>query len=145
MGRSPFRRSFPLSDATSDVRWEQRKSSAEGEMFDGYKPRLNYYRLGQEVDDLRLRMRKEVGEEHFPPEVRDRLRNLASALNKVQLAEDKSTERIRVQNALVEVKGALETVERHSLPEQELLTQLQIDLVRVQNELAPNQSHGHHR
>jgi hypothetical protein len=114
-------------------------------MFDGYKPRLNYYRLGQEVDDLRLRMRKEVGEEHFPPEVRDRLRNLASALNKVQLAEDKSTERIRVQNALVEVKGALETVERHSLPEQELLTQLQIDLVRVQNELAPNQSHGHHR
>jgi hypothetical protein len=86
---------------------------------------------------FRLRYRLET-EQCLPQEVAARLRTLASAINRIQLATDVQTERVRLHNALIEMQDALETIERSALPEPSLLVHIQRDLVRISHALAPD-------
>ena len=66
-----------------------------------------------------------------------RLLRLVDALNEVKRAEDEMAERRRVQNALLEIKDTLETLERYHLLEPEWLADMHLALVRVNHALDP--------
>src|SRR5262245_28490442 len=112
MEQRPFRRPLLGSDARGLRGCRPRKSLTERML---YVPRLNYYQLSQQVSMFRLHYRMET-EQCLPQEVAARLRTLASAINKIQLATDVQTERVRIHNALIEMQDALETLERYALP-----------------------------
>jgi hypothetical protein len=78
-------------------------------------------------------------------EVDARLRTLSEAVNEVQGSENKDDERLKLQNALIELRNAQETIEKHGLPEPQLLAQMQIDFTRVSNDLDPDKLKGRDR
>lgn len=134
MEQRPFRRPLLGPDARGPRGCRHEKELTERTL---YVPGLNYYRLSQHVSMFRLRYRLET-EQCLPQEVAARLRTLASAINRIQLATDVQTERVRLHNALIEMQDALETFERSALPEPPLLVHIQRDLVRSSHALAPD-------
>ena len=111
-----------------------------------YIPRLNdkVDAICRNLAVLRSFHRTESGE-RWPKDINDRLLTLTDAMNEIGLSESEQQECTRVQNALIELQSAQETIERHGFPEPSLLAEIHIDLVRARNELDPNQPHDRPR
>ena len=136
-------RDFSLPANVNDL-WCQHRTCYVGEIRQGvYIPRLNYVAMSDEVDKFRLLHRTEDGQ-RLPKAVDSCLRTLAQAINKTFLSKDTNTERIRLQNALIELKNAVNVIDDHGLPEPRLLTIMQIRMSHAYNDLDPGQSQSRH-
>ena len=136
MDNSPDHRSFLLPHATP-MWYEYQRRWMEGRL---YIPRLEYAEIDGQLVVLRF---LQIEGKRLPEEVQDCLRRLAGAVGHVQLSDDQNDERIGLENALSILRDTQQAFEKHGLPEQELLTQIQIVFTRVRNELAePGPSPG---
>ena len=139
---------FWLIDALLRVRWRRWNHMAGEDVpeWNRYIPRLNdkVDAICRNLAVLRSFHRTESGE-GWPKDINDRLLTLTDAMNEIGLSKSEQQERTRVQNALIELQSAQETIERHGFPEPNLLAEIHIDLVRARNELDPNQPHDRPR
>jgi len=142
--RALSRRCFLLIEAFIGVVLRRRKHLAGKDMVGEYKARLGILKIGamqRSLTKLRLLYRSPGGEP-WPDEVKERLDTLEDAVIDVGLSENEQQDYIRTQNALIELRNAYETFERHGLPVPQLLDEIQVDFVRARNALDPNQEPG---
>jgi hypothetical protein len=105
-----------------------------------YRTRIDYFAREDGIFKLRFEGRTPKGE-GYPEEVKEALYDLQDVLMAGGCrAENKNEERIAAENALTFLRNALDVFEKYEIPVPKMLTQLQIDLVRVRNELDPTQS-----
>ena len=115
------------------------------ESLDMYVPQLNYYRLWLSIIMFRAQANDHSKGLSLPEDVNDRLDTLWEAVNEVMLARDVETEKTRVQNVLIELRGVLEAYHTHDLPEPKQLVELLDNLLKVSRRLEdPGQSSSRH-